>query len=507
MNNMTRLLESFKIRGVRVWAENGHIRCRAPKGVLVAEDVKVLRILKTEILQALEPLSSAGLIPLRARPEHCRVPLAGLQVQVWKSVAASGNWRAPRFCSLAFRIHGRLDPCALQESIEGVIRRHEALRTRITAVDGQPQQHVDEPSAFTLDIVDLSRFPRAYAETAIMRLAEEFLEEEISWDRGPLFAARLFKLSHDEYALILSLDHMITDGLSNAIIFNEIVALYRDIARRLTPSQRPVPLQFADYAVWQKQVHNDWLRQHEGYWKARLVSAPTTELPFDKPEAKSEIGVGEVTQVLFGLPVSTAVRNLARREKTTSALVMLTAYVATISRWCNQMDVLVILVDSGRSMAELVPMVGWLVNHLHLRIQMTATDTLLDLLHNVTNEFYQAYEHQDFNRVPLLIPECTTDLYFNWLPPTEPQWAIDQPIDPQYKLGIQPFSIKRKVAPFPLGTFLSENTGGIFARVLYRTDIFLGETIQRFCSNFNSTVIELTGMPHARIFPEHSHHF
>jgi len=117
---------------------------------------------------------------------------------------------------------------------------------------------------------------------------------------------RLFRLSQEEYVLVLSVDHMITDGVSNVILSDEILALYMEMVGGLPSSLPRVPLQFADYAVWQQQIHENWLRDHEEYWKARLVRAPTIQLPFDKvkAESKSEYGIGGMTRISFDLPVT-----------------------------------------------------------------------------------------------------------------------------------------------------------------------------------------------------------
>jgi len=354
-----------------------------------------------------------------------------------------------------------------------------------------------------LEVVDLAQTPLVRAETEVMQLAEEFVEERISWDSGPLFAARLFRLCQDEYVLVISVDHMITDGVSNVILSDEILALYTEMVGGLPSSLPRVPLQFADYAVWQQQIHENWLREHEEYWKARLVRAPTIQLPFDKvkAESKSEYGIGGMTRISFDLSVTVGIHDLARRERTVPAMVMLTAYVATISRWCNQRDIIVMFVEAGRSTAELIPMVGWLVNHLHLRIEISTKDSFLDLLSTITAEFYRAQEHQDFNRVPLLIPECTTDLYFNWLPDNNPGWLPNQPIGGKHELRIRPFSVKqREIPPFPLGTFLSQDTSGFVATVCYRADLFLADTIIQFGRNLNSTASEMTSAPNAHLF-------
>lgn len=495
MDDLMSLLQSLKKRGIQIWPNNGQIQFRAPKGSLLTEELNMLRGFKTEILSILESAPQGAYLSPHPRPAHCDVPLAGMQVLRWNAVCESGDWMMPRLCDIPYRIRGPLDIHALQESIDMVIERYESLRTRITVVDGHPQQQIDQPSKFVLNIVDLARWPAKLREIELMRLAKEFVEEEVSWSKGPLFSTCLYTLSKDENVLVFSLDHMITDRISNAIIVDEVLTLYSGIVRGLTRSLPPVPLQFADYAVWQQQIHDHWLRQHGNYWKAKLSGAPAIRLPFEKGEPKSKKGPGGVVRLFLDERLTDAVRNLARRERTSKSLAMLAACTAALSRWCGQRDMVVPVVDFGRHRVEFTPIVGWLASTLYIRIQMSTTDTLLDLLHNVHAEFFQACEHHDFSRVPLLLPECSADFHFNYL-------TANKPLSPQHELDIQPFAIKRSTPAVRLAIFLSDSDGRIAVSAYYRTDLFFEATVERFCSSLREATEELTYTPHARVFPK-----
>jgi non-ribosomal peptide synthetase component F len=215
------------------------------------------------------------------------------------------------------------------------------------------------------------------------------------------------------------------------------------------------------------------------------------------PEAQRPRGAE--LQIAFGIPLSVRLGDLARRERTLLTLVVLAIYVAAMSRWCRQRDLIVAMVEYGRFRQELESMVGWLINHLHLRIQGSESDSFRDLLSRVTHEFHVACEHADFNRVPALMPECSTELLFNWQPRSS---SMRSAADGEFAadgLKVQWFPISKKTPAARFMTFFSDTAAGITTKVIYRTDLFLASTIERFGDTLRLFAEEFTQRPHARV--------
>lgn len=499
MSPVNELLSSLYQRGVSILSENGQLHIRAPKGALSSDEFRNISALKSQIIAALEQVIIGDSIQPRAA--NSSIPLTALQAIVWRGVG-SGK-KHTRACTVAVKILGELNIPCLERSIAEVVRRHESLRTRILVVGEAPIQCIDRYVEYRLKTVDVSDVHGSAAAARMARLIEEFVKEEIEWEVGPLFGARLFKLSADEHVLVISLDHMITDGISNGILRKEIWTSYIEAVQGLPCSLPAVTVQFPDYAVWQQQTLDAWMGKHGNYWKSRLIGAPRVLLPFDDGLTEAQSPVGKVVDIPFGEALSLRLRHLARREGVLLSIVALTIYVAAMCRWCGQRDLTWIFVDSGRDRPELVNMIGWLVNHLFLRLEVSLSDSLLELLGKVKGVLYAAYDHRDRNRVPLLIPEYairpSSFLYFNWMAETDSALTCKDPGQPA-PISLQPFTASNsELPPFTLGTFFSDRVSDIAAQVVYRPDRFLPTTIASFVSTMTLTAEEFARCPDTRV--------
>jgi hypothetical protein len=436
-------------------------------------------------------------VPLRPRAYGCPIPPTTVQQIALHIRKERKLGLTARFCAVGTRICGELSAPLLERSVGAVLRRHESLRTRLVSIGGADFQEVDPPSDYHLQIVDLSGSDPAHLEDELSREVEDFAQEKIDPAVGPLFAARLFRLSRDAHVFVLSLDHLITDGISNNILHREIWTLYSQGASGSEFSLPKLAVQLPDYAVWQERTCDLWRRQHEAYWRKRLAGAPDTQLPTDAglsgPRTSKELSVA------FGNPLSVRLRELARRERTLPAMVLLAVYLSVMSRWCNQRDLTLMFVESGRWRCELSDMIGFLSYGLHLRIRIGAEDSFLGLLRQVDAEYRCACEHQDFWRVPLLMPEWglgrEITLYFNYL--TNVQSAAKRvPLD----LDLQPFPVRREIpGVYRLPLFFHDSEEEITACIGYRTDLFLRSRMERLGCHLRSAAHELTARPTTRI--------
>jgi Condensation domain len=307
---------------------------------------------------------------IRPRMAGTPVPLTAMQLRVWSQVLERGKLPGARMCTVVTRILGPLNIELLSRSVEALVWRHETLRTRFVTVDGIPRQHVDSASACGLEAIELTGGSASAVEAQARRVVSEFVEESVDLSVGPLFATRLLRLSRHEHVLIFSLEHMITDDVSNQIIRGEIWTFYRQAARGLPFSLPELPLQFADYADWQERTHGLWREKHEGYWKGRLTGAPHISFPTDDlPKVKRPIEA--MMQFPFGATLSASLRDLARSERTLLSLVVLAVYVAATARWCNRCDLVLTFVSNGRHRRGLQNMVGWLASPHRLRCRLT----------------------------------------------------------------------------------------------------------------------------------------
>jgi hypothetical protein len=333
----------------------------------------------------------------------------------------------------------------------------------------------------------------------VKRLAEEFLHREIDLRVGPLFEVKLWRLSAHGYVLVMALDHLVSDMTSNAILASEIWTVYHHATRAAPWSLPSLPIQFADYAVWQQRTESAWRAKHEAHWRAHLAGAPAAQLAPDETPENDAPSDAATLNLRFGSTLSAKLREVARRERTLLPLVVFTVYLAVMSRWCHEEDLLVMFNSHGRHRRpELQNMIGLLANVLFFRVRVGAEDCLAGLLKRIALEFYSAHMHQDYDRVPDLLPECcSTKLYFNWLPAS----TGGRPV------GCQNTSEGLKMRPFPIYAawaddfipFFSDTAAGIVSSVVFRRDRFAPSTIERFGGDLRRLAEAFESGPRTRL--------
>jgi hypothetical protein len=432
---------------------------------------------------------------IEPRPFGCSVPLTAAQRRAWDGMnKAVGRPVRVWMCAAAARISGNLNCDFLRESIATVVRRHESLRTRFVLVDGSPVQQIDpEPGRYDLRIIDLSKLSVSDAELEVKRLAQEFIEQKENISTELAFEARLWKLSEHEHVLILLLDHMVADWTSNGILNREIWTLYEQAGQGIPFSLPALPLQFADYAVWQQRTYDSWMKKHETYWKEHLSGLPPQEIPNDIESKGNDANLshGTTMHIPFGKDLSDRIRDAARRDGTTLPVLGLTAFAVALSHWCRERDLLIPL--GRRLRPELQPMIGYLSGLIHLRIDLSERETLGDLLARVKHEFSQAFYHQDFERVPDFIPGFLTtfspdsrhEKLFQWRSARRVA-AYPQNQQRFTQLRIQPFLVRApelNLKSLKFNTIFQNTKAGIFLTLYYSPNFLTSDTVQWFGSN------------------------
>ena len=456
-------------------------------------------------------LLDASDIPLLPRAPDALVPLTPPQRLIWNTQITGSERDVLRLCVASIRILGPLSTDLLRVSLEGLVRRHESLRTRIVQTDGELWQHIDADAGDRLDIVDLTR--TSDLDGAAQQLGEEFLETKRDLSTGPLFEGRLLKLSNREHVLILAIDHVVSDATSSVILSREIWSLYDQAARGQPDSLPQLPIQFADYAVWLQHSYEAWLKRHEAYWRKHLAGVRPLRLTRDRGSSQqSRTPTSRILNFRFGKALSARLRDLAWRERTLLPMVVLVVYVIVMSRWIDQRDFVLPFLSHGRDHPKLINMVGFVANFLNLRVTINPEDTFVDLLSRLKLEVDAAYQHKDFNRVMDLIPECNTDLMFNWLPSNRSfDWLPDSltlnsaPAELRFAnlshqqqtnevLQLKTFTLappwRMQFAPL-----FADTSADICMTVVYRPDLIQRSKIEQFGSNVLSLAAQFAEQP------------
>jgi hypothetical protein len=313
-------------------------------------------------------------------------------------------------------LSGLLNLDALAEGVTAVINRHDALRTRIVAEEGVPTQVIGRDCHCEVPRTSLQSLPESLRERAILRRLEELILEPVDLSAGPLWGARLLTLADTEHVLILGVEHIVADALSLDILVREIFTAYAQLAHGKTPALPPVDLQFSEYAVHQQNKQGTWLRKHGAYWDEHLRGCSRIRLPAE-PEARDRQGWGTVP-ICIDRQLRTDLHEWCRSMRTSPSLAVFTAYAALLLRWYAVPEAIIRYQGSGRSEPGIQHAVGFFASRLYLRLRLQPGDRFAHLLERVTEEYCNAYEHDDWGyletRKPT--PECASNPFFNWIP-------------------------------------------------------------------------------------------
>jgi amino acid adenylation domain-containing protein len=439
--------------------------------------------------------------PLVAHPRGEALPLSYAQERLWflEHFGVGPAYDMPG----ALRLEGALDVGALDRSFGEVVRRHEVLRTRFEVVDGDPVQVIDGIDGFRLGMMDLSELGKEEREAQARRLAREDAEQPFDLARGPLFRAMLVRLAAVEHVLLVNMHHIVSDGWSLGVLVREIGALYGAyVAGRSSPLPE-LAVQYADYAVWQRGwLKDEALAQQVGYWKERLSGAPAAlDLPTDRPRPSVQSFKGAVHGFELSRELTTALARLARAEGATLYMVLLAAFQVLLRRYSGQEDIVVGSPIAGRRRYELEGLIGFFVNTLALRTDLSGDPSFRELLKRVKEVALGAYAHQDLpfeklvevlqpvrdlSRSPLVqvcfalqnMPGETLQL-----PGLELQWV-----------GVEGLSSK-----FDLSVFMFETVEGLGGHIEYATALFDASTIDRFVDHFETLLEGIVAGPDRRI--------
>ncbi len=346
--------------------------------------------------------------PVVPVPRDRDLPLSFAQERLWfidRLEPGSPVYNLPA----PLRLRGPLDAAALERALGEVVRRHEALRTVFALVDGSPVQRI-LPASFSLPVEELRAEDGDERETALARRADREAARPFELARGPLFRATLVRMADDDHALLLSMHHVVSDGWSMGVLMGELSALYGAFAAGEPSPLPPLPVQYADHAVWQRGwLRGETLERQIDFWRRSLAGAPEAlELPTDRPRPAVQDTAGARHRFVFPTALAEGVRGLARESGATLFMTLLAAWDLLLARWSGQEDVVVGTPIAGRTRRETEGLIGFFVNTLALRTDLSGDPTFRELLARVRETTLGAYAHQElpFER---LVEELKTE--------------------------------------------------------------------------------------------------
>ncbi|MFZ5635864.1 MAG: non-ribosomal peptide synthetase [Pseudomonadota bacterium] len=433
-----------------------------------------------EQLRALRRRAQA--IPSQPRDGR-RFPAAFAQQRLWflnRLGDAAGAYNVPQAVALT----GPLDVAALRWALDRVVARHEALRTTFEDIDGMPHQRIAAPHPFALVPRDLRDLDAEAAEIALAAALEEEASTPFDPMLGPLARGRLVRLADERHVLLLTMHHIVSDGWSLAVLARELEALYSARVRGEADPLPPLPVQYADYAVWQRERLSGARLEQEGrWWREALAGAPPRlELPTDRRRPQVQSHAGALCEVRIAPDLVASLKTLTQRHGATLFMTLFAGWAAVLSRLSGQTDLVVGTPVANRGRREVQALIGFFVNTLPIRVDLGDDPDTPTLLARVRTQVLAAQEHGELP-FEQIVEQVNPERSLAWTPifQTSFAWHNTAPADLRFEgLEARPLQTPHAVSKFDLSLSLAEEDEAIVGTLEYATALFDAATVRRF---------------------------
>ncbi len=431
-------------------------------------------------LAGLTKLSEADRQPLRPRSQAAAPQLSYAQQRLWlvsRLRPDSAAYNIPAVLEL----RGALDAGVLDRVLAEIVDRHEVLRTTFELIDQQPRQIIAAAAASSIRRADLSGLAPSAAWRAAMVLAAAEVGRPFDLSQGPLLRAILVRLTADHHLLVVNLHHIVSDGWSTGVFVRELTALYDAFAAGERSPLAPLPIQYADFAGWQRS----WLAGAEmqrqlDYWQAQLDGLPSVHsLPLDRPRPAEQTLRGGRVELRLPVAVAMALQRLCRHQGLTLFMAVLAALAVLFERYSGQRDIVLGTAVANRTRRELEELVGFFINSLVLRVDLEGDPTVAEFLDRVRQVCLGAYAHQD-----LPFETLVDELGVERDPALPPLFQImlvqqntPQEVVTLAKVELTSIEPEFPVSKFDLTVFVEPTAGGVALAIEYCTDLFDRATV------------------------------
>ncbi|HEV3050682.1 MAG TPA: amino acid adenylation domain-containing protein, partial [Longimicrobium sp.] len=333
----------------------------------------------------------AAIVPVeRSGP----LALSFAQQRLWFIEQMEGTGAAYHL-SMRLRLRGELDRQALMRALQRIVARHEALRTSFPQTDGVPTQRISAAEESIFHLVEHDLEGRAEASGELVRLVEEEAEARFDLARGPLVRGRLIRLAGDDHVLLITMHHIVSDGWSMGIFSQELSALYGAFRAGSPDPLPPLPVQYADYAAWQRQwVKGEVLQRQADYWRETLSGAPELlELPTDHARPVRQDFAGAWLEVELDEALTAALKTLGQRHGATLHMTLLAGWAAVLARLSGQQEVVIGTPSANRGRSEIEGLIGFFVNTLPVRVDLSGAPTVAEVLGRVKARALEAQQN------------------------------------------------------------------------------------------------------------------
>ncbi|MCY7283312.1 MAG: amino acid adenylation domain-containing protein [Cyanobacteria bacterium CAN_BIN43] len=438
----------------------------------------------------------------RIAPNSEPIPLSFAQERLWflhQLEGASATYNMPA----ALRLTGELNLEALQQALTEIVRRHEALRTSFTTVNGIPIQVIHPSASMTIETIDLQHLTNTEREVAIEQQIQQSALAPFDLEIAPLIRCNLLQLAETDYVFCINMHHIVSDGWSIGVLVQELSALYPAYCAG-NPSPLPeLEIQYADFALWQRQwLSGEILEQQLQYWVSQLQGAPElSQLPTDHPRPSVQTYRGATHSLSLSAELAQKLQALSRQTDSTLFMTLLATFATLLYRYSGESDVVIGSPIANRNRSEIESLIGFFVNTLVLRTRLEEDLSFEQLLKQVRANTLKAYEHQDLP-FEQLVEALQPHRSMSHSPLFQVMFDLQNtPLGEIELPGVTLSEINQEstVAKFDLNLSMTETLLGLDCEWEYNTDLFDKSTIERMASHFDNLLAAIVANPHQAV--------
>jgi amino acid adenylation domain-containing protein len=484
------LVSNLRQLDIRLSAEGGHLRVNAPKGVLTESLSAQIAERKQELLDFLRDNKAPAAFnsfPVVRLKDSESAPPSFAQERLWFLEQLEPGSAVYNICR-AWRLLGKLNVSAIEFSLNEIVRRHHVLRSSIRVDGSRPVQVVRPPFELNLSVTNIEAVYLVGREPEIRQRIRQAAEAPFDFTAGRFLRAELLRVADNEHVLILATHHIVSDAWSMGILTRELWILYEAYANGRPSPLRELPVQYADYAVWQREwLQGEVLERRLSYWKQRLGSnLPVLDLPTDHPRPVAQSFRGARLSVTFEESLTDALAELSRREGVTLFMTLLAAFQTLLYRYTGQEEIIVGSPIANRNRTELEELIGFFVNTLLLRTDLSGQPTFRELLRRVRDVCLGAYAHQDLP-FEKLVEELQPKRDLSRSPLFQVMFLLQNAPSHTPKLtglSVGRIGVDTGTSKFDLTLGLAERDQKLVGFFEYNTDLFDQSTTQRMAGHF-----------------------
>ena len=495
--NINSILTQLRQRDIVVRLKGNDLSVMAEKEALSPEIKAMLALHKQAIVSYLRELQPTATSEIHTVDRSLLLPLSSGQQRLW-FLAQLEPKSSAYVIPVAVRIDGPLQLSLLKQALEKIVERHEVLRTVFKTEDDEPRQVILNEAVVPFSVVDLRSIASADQEKALEECIRCEMSKPFSLAEGPLLRALVVQLSQEKHVLFLALHHIVADGWSIPILVQELLAFYVASENGLPSGLPMLPVQYADYAVWQRGWNQSEARVRQlAYWEKELAGLVPLVLLTDHPRNEQSPARGATATFAIASSLASRLKILGLREEATQFMVFLAAFQVLLSRYCNQNEIAVGTPVANRERREIQGLIGFFVNTLVLHTQVNPNASFRELLRQTRKTVLDALDHQDLpfeQLVDHLRPERTA----NQNPLFQVMFIFENSLGSEMQVGdirLRPLEVKGQTAKFDLTLNLVPEADGPQGRLNYNCELFESASIERMIAHYQQLLEGIAEQP------------